>query len=93
MLPDQCRGCGRVSGTVSSAPFGYGRDAVTTKLEKTLKREIQIKGEPYIVAISPEGLKLTQKGKRKGQELQWQDLVSGDAAMAVALNASLENSK
>jgi len=66
---------------------------VTTKLEKTLKREIQIKGEPYIVAISPEGLKLTQKGKRKGQELQWQDLVSGDAAMAVALNASLEKSK
>jgi hypothetical protein len=62
---------------------------VTTKLDKTLKREIAINGEPYIVAISPEGLKLTQKGKRKGQELAWKDLVSGDAALAVALNASV----
>lgn len=65
---------------------------MTTKLEKTLKREINIKGQAYIVAISPEGLKLTIKGKRKGQELAWQDLVSGDAALAVALNASLEKS-
>jgi hypothetical protein len=64
---------------------------VTTKLDKTLKREIAINGEPYIVAISPEGLKLTQKGKRKGQELAWKDLVSGDAALAVALNASVGN--
>jgi len=63
-----------------------------TKLEKILKREIAIDGKPYIVAISPEGLKLTEKGKRKGQELNWKDLVTGDAAMSVALNASLEES-
>jgi hypothetical protein len=34
-------------------------------------------------------LKLTLKGKRIGQELSWNDLVSGDAALAVALNASV----
>jgi len=62
-----------------------------TKLEKALKREIDIKGQPYIVTITPEGLKLTAKGKRKGQELTWIDLVSGQAALAVALNASLES--
>jgi hypothetical protein len=61
-----------------------------TKLEKALKREIAIDGEPYVVTISPEGLLLTQKGKRKGRELTWKSLVSGDAALAVALNASLE---
>ena len=64
-----------------------------TKLEKILKREIAIDGKPYIVAISPEGLKLTEKGKRKGQELAWKDLVSGDAAMSVALNASMEETR
>jgi hypothetical protein len=61
-----------------------------TKLEKTLKREIDIGDETYVLAISPEGLKLTVKGKRKGQELAWKDLVNGEAALAVALNASLE---
>ncbi len=30
-----------------------------------------------------------QKGRRKGYELAWMDLVSGDAALATALNASL----
>jgi len=62
---------------------------MTTPLEKTLKRELTIKGQAYIVAISPEGLKLTAKGRRKGLELQWESLVSGDAALAVALNASV----
>lgn len=63
---------------------------MATKLEKPLKREIEIAGEPYVLTISPEGLKLVPKGKRKGQELLWRDLVSGDAALAVALRASLK---
>ena len=62
---------------------------MTTRLDKTLKRELLIDGRPYSLAISPEGLKLTLKGKRIGQELRWADLVSGDAALAVALNASV----
>jgi hypothetical protein len=62
---------------------------MTTRLEKTLKRELTLEGRTFIVAVSPEGLKLTLKGKRKGQELRWGDLVSGDAALAAALNASL----
>jgi hypothetical protein len=62
---------------------------MATKLEKELKRELEVNGEPYIITISPEGLKLTRKGRRKGQELAWKDLVSGEAALAVALNASL----
>jgi hypothetical protein len=61
-----------------------------TKLDKELKREIAIGGKPYIVRIDPEGLRLTEKGRRKGTELRWKDLVSGEAALAVALNASLD---
>jgi len=63
---------------------------MATKLEKPLKREIAVDGKPYIVTLTPEGLKLVAKGKRKGQELAWQALVGGDAALAVALNASLQ---
>jgi hypothetical protein len=64
---------------------------MTTKLESPLKREIIINGEPYVVTITPQGLKLVPKGRRKGYELEWQALVSGEAALAAALNASLAN--
>ncbi len=56
---------------------------MATKLDKVLKREIDIGGKPYMLAISPDGLKLTEKGRRKGQELLWKDLVGGQAAVAV----------
>jgi hypothetical protein len=43
----------------------------------------------YTVAFGPEGIRLTGKGKRRSEvELRWRDLLSGEAAMAVALNAS-----
>ena len=47
---------------------------MATKLDKTLKREIDIDGQPFMVAISPEGVKLTQKGYRKGREMSWKAL-------------------
>ncbi|HUF30440.1 MAG TPA: hypothetical protein VMM77_07210 [Gemmatimonadaceae bacterium] len=56
-----------------------------TKLEKTVKREIDIDGQPFTVAISPEGLKITQKGFRKGQEVSWKSLLEnsqGDGSSA-----------
>jgi hypothetical protein len=66
---------------------------MATKLDKTLKRELDIDGAPYILAIDPAGLKLTQKGRRKGLELAWKDLVSGEAQLAVALKASVEQAR
>jgi hypothetical protein len=63
---------------------------MATKLDKSLKREIDIDGKPYMLTISPEGLKLVPKGKRNGLELTWQALAGGDAALATALNASLQ---
>jgi len=62
---------------------------MTTLLDKTLKREVRIGERSYIVTLSPLTLKLTPKGKRKGLELNWESLVSGDAALAAALNASV----
>jgi hypothetical protein len=63
---------------------------MATKLEKAVRREVSIEGQPYMVTISPEGLKIVPKGKRNGMELAWKALLSGDAALAASLNASLE---
>ena len=62
---------------------------MTTRLEGALKREIDVDGQPYTLTIDPAGLKLVPKGRRKGYELAWSALVSGEAALATALNASL----
>jgi hypothetical protein len=64
-------------------------ECAVTKLEKSLKRELRVGKLAYVLTIEPEGFKLTRKGRRKGIEITWKDLVSGDAAMAVALNASV----
>jgi hypothetical protein len=63
---------------------------MATKLDKQLKREIDVDGKPYMLAITPEGLKLTEKGKRKGQELSWKNLLAGQAAQATVLNAATD---
>jgi hypothetical protein len=62
---------------------------VTTKLDGELKRELLIGREPYTLTVSPTGFTLAIKGRRKGLEIHWTDLVSGEAALATALNASL----
>jgi hypothetical protein len=60
---------------------------MATKLDKLLKREIDIDGKAYMVTLSPEGVKLTEKGKRKGQEISWKGIVNGESATAVSLTA------
>jgi hypothetical protein len=63
---------------------------VTTVLDKELRRQVTVDGVDYTMVVGPEGIRLTGKGKRRPEvELRWSDLLSGEAAMAVALNASL----
>jgi len=50
---------------------------MATKLDKTIKREIEMDGQAYMVTISPDGVKLTQKGFRKGREMSWRSLWQG----------------
>lgn len=63
---------------------------MTTKLDKPLRREIAIEGRAYTLTIDADGLRLVEKGRRTGQSLKWRDLVSGDAALAAGLAASLQ---
>ena len=62
---------------------------MTTRLEKALKREIDIGGQAFIVTITPEALTLVGKGRRKGVEMRWEEMISGEAALTRALQASI----
>jgi hypothetical protein len=60
-----------------------------TPLDRTLKREIKIKGLDFVLTLTPRSLKVTRKGHQRGVELVWESLVSGESALAVALQASV----
>jgi hypothetical protein len=64
---------------------------VTTVLDKELRRQVTVDGVDYTIALDLDGFRLTGKGKRRPKvEMRWRDLLSGDAAIAAALNASLK---
>ena len=62
---------------------------MATKLEKPLKREVQISDAPYMLTISPEGLKIVPKGKRNGIEVTWKSIL-GQTGDAVSGNPDAE---
>jgi hypothetical protein len=64
---------------------------MATKLDKVLKREIELDGQAYIAAISPDGIKVTKKGFRKGNEISWRSIISGDAGLNEDLSASVSS--
>jgi hypothetical protein len=63
---------------------------MAAKLEKALKRELELNGESYTVTISPEGVRIVPKGRRKGHEISWQTILSGDAELTQQLKISLD---
>lgn len=59
-----------------------------TPLDKPIKRALRVGGKTYTLTIDPKELKLTEKGHRRGVTLLWKDILSGDAGLAAALQAS-----
>jgi hypothetical protein len=55
-----------------------------TKLDKPLRREVQIGDQAYTLTISPEGLKLVEKGRRNGVERSWNELLGQDSGTGAA---------
>jgi len=63
---------------------------MATRLDKALKREIEVEGKLYTATISPAGIKVVEKGKRNGNEISWESIISGDAALTRDLRISLD---
>jgi hypothetical protein len=57
---------------------------MTAKLDKTIKRELEIDGKVYTIAISPDGIKVTEKGRRNGPEMTWRSVIGGDSTGTAA---------
>jgi hypothetical protein len=60
-----------------------------TPLERPLRRLVTIDGKPYVVTLSPEGIRVVPKGRRKGSLIAWEDIVSGALALDAQLVGSL----
>ena len=63
---------------------------MAAKLDKAIKRELALDGETYMVTISPAGVRIVPKGRRKGHEISWQTILSGDAELTQQLKISLD---
>ena len=63
---------------------------MTTRLDKPIKRELEHDGVLYTVTISPEGVRVVEKGKRKGRDVAWATIISGDAELNEALRISVD---
>ena len=50
-----------------------------TKLDKPLRREVQIGDKAYTLTIDPAGLKLVEKGHRKGVEVGWAEIAARES--------------
>ncbi|HET8656422.1 MAG TPA: hypothetical protein VFL93_12955 [Longimicrobiaceae bacterium] len=47
---------------------------MSIKLEKPIRREVEIDGEPYTVTLTPDGVRLARKRFRSGVALSWKEL-------------------
>jgi hypothetical protein len=63
---------------------------VTTKLDRPIKREVQVGERLYTVTLDAAGLKVVEKGKRQGHEISWSSIVSGDTELTQDLRISLD---
>ena len=66
---------------------------MATKLDKSIKRELEHKGQVYTITISPEGIKVVPKGRRNGTEVSWDSIISGDATLNANLSASVNSTQ
>jgi hypothetical protein len=63
---------------------------MTAKLDKTIKRELELDGKTYTIAIGPDGVKVTEKGRRNGPEVSWRSIIGGDASLTEDLKISVD---
>ena len=63
---------------------------MTAKLDKSIKRELELDGKVYTITIAPDGVKVTEKGRRNGPEVSWRQIINGDASLRANLSSSVD---
>ena len=64
---------------------------MATKLDKSIKRELEHKGQVYTITISPQGVKVVPKGRRNGPEVTWDSIISSDATLSAGSGSGSES--
>src|SRR2546423_12041489 len=84
---------GNHSRIVSPAAFPLSEEHMATKLDKSIKRELEHNGKLYTITIAPDGVKVVEKGKRNGPHVSWASIISGDTALNENLKISVDASR
>lgn len=63
---------------------------MTARLDKPLRREVELDGDPHTVIVSADGVAIAPKGKRTRRFITWKTLMSGDAELNRDLRISLD---
>jgi hypothetical protein len=79
-------GPSRLPGTAFAPP-----GVVSSKRDVRLSFDVELRGQPYVLTITPESFKLARRGQRNEIELPWTAFLDEDAAMMSALHASMRN--
>lgn len=66
---------------------------MATKLDKSIKRELEVSGKLYTITIAPDGVKVVEKGKRNGPHVSWTSIINGDTSLNESLRASVDGSR
>jgi hypothetical protein len=76
--------CARTGMTLARA------SSVSDKSDINLRLSLELRGQPYVLTVTPKSFKLVLKGRRDGIELPWTAFLDEDAAMLSALHASIK---
>jgi hypothetical protein len=62
---------------------------MVTALDRPLRRGVRIGDADYVVTLHAGGVRLVRKGRRKGIEVSWEQILDGELALAAQLAGSL----
>lgn len=62
---------------------------MVTPLDRPLRRALRLDGVDYVITLHPGGVRLVQKGRRKGIEVTWAEMLAGEVVLAAQLAGSL----
>ena len=54
-----------------------------------MRRAIEIDGKPYVATFRPDGVSVVAKGRRKGIEITWKQILDGEIQLHAQLARSL----
>jgi hypothetical protein len=63
---------------------------MSVALDKPIKREVRINGEPHTLTLDADGVTIVRKGARKGFTVTWASLVEGSPQMQLDLLRSIQ---